>query len=225
MLNIIKGWLGEKMTTWGMWLGLDKAVYHKIDNVIIPAHDGTTQIDHILVSAFGVFVVETKNFKGWIFGAPDDENWTQALFGQRYPFKNPLRQNYRHTKCLAEHLRLEHGNFHSVVFFIGECELKTPMPPNVMTTGLSSFIKSHQDRRLTDEQVQRITGALRSLKATSTITKSDHLNSLRSRHEALKECPRCGGNLVERTAKTGKFAGEKFMGCNSYPRCKFIRGA
>jgi restriction system protein len=102
MFNFIKGWLGEKTTTFGMWIHLDDDVYHRIDNLIVPASNGTTQIDHVLVSVFGVFVIETKNIKGWIFGSPEQDKWTQVLFGKKYHFQNPIKQNYRHTRCLSE---------------------------------------------------------------------------------------------------------------------------
>ncbi len=68
MSIIPKGWLGEKQTQFLLWLGLDKNIYRRCHDVIIPAKSGTTQIDHILVSVYGIFVVETKNMNGWIFG-------------------------------------------------------------------------------------------------------------------------------------------------------------
>ena len=51
--------------------------YASFRNVTLPTPDGTTQIDHIFVSQFGVFVVETKNMKGWIFGSERQAQWTQ----------------------------------------------------------------------------------------------------------------------------------------------------
>ena len=66
---------------------------------MVPSRNGTTQIDHILVSAYGIFVIETKNLKGWIFGSAENATWTQVLAGKKYPFQNPLKQNYRHTRC------------------------------------------------------------------------------------------------------------------------------
>lgn len=65
MLQSLKGWVGEKLTTFGMWLRLDETVYRRIDDIILPTRNGTTQIDHVLVSVFGIFVIETKNMQGW----------------------------------------------------------------------------------------------------------------------------------------------------------------
>ena len=36
------------------------------------------------------------------------------------------------------------------------------------------------------------------------------------------QCPKCGSNLVERTIKKGERAGKKFMGCSSFPKCRYI---
>jgi len=118
MRELIKGWLDEKMTAFGMWLKLDPKVYRRINNVILPARNGTTQIDHVVVSIYGLFVIETKNMDGWIFGSAQQETWTQQFFKKKLKFQNPLRQNYRHTRCLAEFLNLDHDLLHSVVFFI-----------------------------------------------------------------------------------------------------------
>ena len=218
MLNIIKGWFGEKMTTFGMWVFLDKNIYHRIDNVIVPAHDGTTQVDHVLVSIYGIFVVETKNINGWIFGAADQSNWTQVLYGNKYHFQNPLRQNYRHTKCLSEYLNLDHNLFHSVVFFIGDATFKTPMPENVLNSGVVSYLGKFKQPCLTQQQVAAIEKALIAAKAGKTHTKADHLHSLKVRHEETDTCPRCGGKLVDRVARA---TGNHFIGCNNYPRCKY----
>ena len=90
MFNIIKGWFGEKLTTFGMWLRLDEGVYRRIDDIILPSPNGTTQIDHVLVSTFGIFVIETKNMQGWIFGGEKDGTWCQSIYGHKTRFQNPL---------------------------------------------------------------------------------------------------------------------------------------
>ncbi len=65
-----KGIVGEFIVNVSAKLFLDKEKYHLIKNVTLPTDDGSTQIDHVIVSKYGVFVVETKNIKGWIFGNP-----------------------------------------------------------------------------------------------------------------------------------------------------------
>jgi hypothetical protein len=68
-MSILKGWLGEKKTAFWMWLFLSKRTYKQFHSIIIPGPNGTTQIDHLVVSPFGIFIVETKNKKGSWFPA------------------------------------------------------------------------------------------------------------------------------------------------------------
>ncbi len=217
MFGVLKGWFGEKLTTFGMWLRLDENIYRRIDDIILPSKNGTTQLDHVLVSTFGIFVIETKNMQGWIFGDEKDSTWCQSIYGHKNRFQNPLRQNYRHIECLAEFLKLERQFFHSVVFFIGECEFKTPLPTNVLCSGLGSYITSFNTALLPHERVMEIEGKLRELKATSGLTKSDHLASLSQRHASSDVCPKCGGRMVARKAKN---SGKQFLGCANFPKCR-----
>jgi restriction system protein len=189
------------------------------------ASNGTTQIDHILVSPFGLFVIETKNIKGWIFGSEQQRKWIQTLYGKKFTFQNPLHQNYRHTKCLGEYLRLDPKVVHSVVFFVGNCTFKTQMPPNVLNTGLSSHIRSYRDRLLSDRDIERIVGDIERLKGDGSLTHGAHMRSLRERHNSTTVCPKCGSALIERTARKGPNAGAKFLGCTGYPRCRYTREA
>jgi restriction system protein len=91
MRELIKGRLGEKITAFGLWLKLDPRVYRRIHNVILPGRNNTAQIDHVIVSIYGLFVMETKNMDGWIFGSAQQETWTQQFFKKKFKFQNPLR--------------------------------------------------------------------------------------------------------------------------------------
>jgi len=152
-----KGWLGELQVNLVTMLFLRKDNYHLIKNVTIPAEGGTTQIDHVLVSQFGVFAVETKNLSGWIFGKEQDGYWTQKLYRHTAKFQNPLRQNYKHTKGLSEMLGISDDKIHSVVVFPGETTFKTQMPENVTRLrGYIRYIRSKTKPLLTEGEVKRI---------------------------------------------------------------------
>lgn len=222
-MSFLSGWLGEKFAAFGMWLSLDSKVYRRFHNLVVPSSNGTTQIDHLIVSPFGLFVIETKNIRGWIFGSVNQPNWTQSLYGRNYSFQNPLRQNYRHTKCLVEFLGIDHSLIHPIVYFIGDCEFKTSMPRNVLANGLSTYVLEFQQRRLSDDQVQRVVASIESLKTDKSLNRRTHLHSLSARHASTSTCPKCGKKLVERTARKGPTAGSKFTGCSGYPNCKYTR--
>jgi restriction system protein len=223
-MSIFRGWFGEKKTTFSMWLSLDKRIYRRFHNVIIPANNGTTQIDHILVSPYGLFIVETKNRNGWIFGSEDQPKWTQSLYGNNYPFQNPLRQTFRQKKVLSEYLELNESTIRTVVFFVGDCRFKTRLPNNVIKSRLGKYIKQFQDRILVPQEIDRIVEKLEKHGSESSLTTRDHVRSLRERHSSTTVCPKCGSKLVERTARKGPNAGSKFLGCENYPRCRFTRG-
>ncbi len=222
-MSRLRGWLGEKITMFGMWLFLDKKVYRRFHDVIVPTSNGTTQIDHLVVSPFGLFVIETKNFKGWIFGSEDQPRWTQSLYGKKFSFQNPLRQNFRHTKCVEEYFELDPTVLHSIVFFIGECTFKTPMPSNVLRSGLSSHIRSYQQVLLSDAEIDRIMLAIRSLKDNRLLNHRSHMKSLQERHSSTTKCPRCGAELVTRMTKSGVNAGSTFLGCSEFPKCRYTK--
>lgn len=222
MFNIIKGWVGEKATQFGMWAKLDGETYRRFHNVVLTTQNGTTQIDHVLLSRYGIFVIETKNYNGWIFGSENQKSWTQVLHGKKNTFQNPLHQNFRHTKALAEHLQEDHLKIHSIVFFIGDAELKTDLPPNVMTSGLSDHIKGFDRVVFSENELIRFEQQLARLQEASVPTK-EHVSNLKERYSSSTTCPKCGGSLVKRTARRGSQAGTEFLGCSNYPRCKYIK--
>ena len=208
-----------------MWLSLDNKVYRRFHDVIIPAKNGTTQIDHILVSPYGLFIVETKNKKGWIFGCGDQPNWTQSIYGKKYSFQNPLRQAFRQKKVLSEYLELHEPVIHIVIFFVGDCEFKTSLPDNAINSRLGKYVKQFKDHVLKPEEINRIVKKLEKHVSESSFTARDHIHSLRERHSSTTVCPKCGSSLVERTARSGPNAGSKFLGCKKYPRCRFTKNA
>ena len=221
--SIIKGWIGEVQGTLAKKLFLDPQVYIDVNNITIHTSNGTTQIDHVLVSRHGIFVVETKNMDGWIFGDEKSHQWTQSIFGKKYKFQNPLHQNYRHIQALSGFLCIEHGKFISIVMFWGECEFKTPLPSNVMNRGYISYIKSHTTEFFSEQEVQEIVAALKNgMLPKSWSTRRQHVASLKERFSSTTTCPKCGSSLVLRTAKSGTNAGSQFYGCKKYPACRYV---
>jgi hypothetical protein len=81
---------------------LDPRRYTTLNDLMLPSNGNTatTQIDHVVVSNFGIFCIETKSYRGWIFGNAQQEYWTQAIYRYRKKFYNPLRQNYAHVKAV-----------------------------------------------------------------------------------------------------------------------------
>ena len=186
LMSSFKGVLGETVINVAMWLKLEKHLYHRLNNITLPlANGGSTQIDHVIVSKYGIFVIETKNYKGWIFGNEAQRQWTQVIMGRKYKFQNPLRQNYLHIKTLSDLLDLEMNYFHSMIAFIGECELKTrdELPEHVLTSGMVSYIKRKQDEILSEEEVHSIVAQIESNRfSKSWRTNQAHKAYLKDKH-------------------------------------------
>lgn len=213
----IKGWIGELKSKVTQGLLLDGKVYRKINNLIINDELGSTQIDHVIVSRYGLFVVETKDMSGWIFGSEKEKQWTQSIYGHKTRFQNPLHQNYRHAMTLASYLGIEQERIHPVVIFWGDCTFKTHMPVNVIhgnITGYTSYIKG-----FTEEEVEQICLKIQTAKKEMGFFSGvRHVKSVNERYNSTIKCPKCGGNLIERNGSRGTF-----LGCSNYPKCRYTK--
>lgn len=222
-----KGLVGEALVKFAARIRLPSETYHRIHNVTLPTPDGTTQIDHIFISRYGIFVVETKNMKGWIFGGEHQAQWRQIIFRKSFTFQNPLRQNYKHVKAVESALDVPPEVIHSVVVFAGESTFKSPMPANVTRGGgYITYIKSFIEPVLSELQIQQAVSQIQTDRLAPTReTHHQHVQQLKSRADpsAERKCPKCGNSMVLRTAKRGGSSGSQFWGCSAYPRCRVVQ--
>lgn len=178
----VRGRFGESKVNAAIKIALDGNEYSLLRDVILPTQAGTTQIDHVVISKFGIFVVETKNYSGWIFGGEYQGVWKQTLFDKKTSFQNPLRQNYKHTTTIVELLGIDHAKVFSIVVFVGESEFKTPMPNNVTDIdGMIKFIKSKTVELFTGDEVGSILNAFDVIRIESSVENlNNHIDSLKS---------------------------------------------
>ncbi len=81
---------------------LDGKRYTVIHDVLVETEPGhTAQIDHVVFSVYGIFVIETKNYSGQIYGRESEPSWTQKFPRASHRFQNPIRQNQGHIRKLA----------------------------------------------------------------------------------------------------------------------------
>ena len=188
-----KGWSGERAVSKGL-SRLDPATYRAFHDIYLPRPDGqgTTQLDHVVVSPFGIFVIETKNYRGWIFGSEKQAQWTQQIYRQKNRFQNPLHQNDLHVRALMECLELPRDAFLQVVFFIGDAEFKNPVPSNVLNHGLIRWIHQHQQTRLDPSALENAVSILEEILRSTDRKAADraHLAALRERNSSGKPNPR-----------------------------------
>lgn len=159
--------------------------YHLLNHVTLQMSDGTTQVDHILVSRFGVFVIETKHYKGWIFADASRAQWTQVLFNGTFKFQNPIFQNLRHVQAVQDLLDfLPPGAIKSVVVFTGEAEFKTEIPEGVFgISGFIDYLRQQTVEVMSLNRLQFCVGRLETARlAISGKTDVEHVQSLGRRH-------------------------------------------
>lgn len=105
--------------------GLPNRKYIVLNDLLLRNGDRLSQIDHVVVSVYGIFVIETKSHAGRIHGRATRENWTQNLAGVKNRIYNPLRQNEGHIRCLRRILD-DDGflKYHSIVVFTRSASLR-----------------------------------------------------------------------------------------------------
>lgn len=153
---------GELLVSKALTAAFPPPTYHLLNSVTLPLNDGTTQIDHVLVSRFGVFVIETKHYRGWIFANAKSPMWTQSFFKQRFKFQNPLHQNYKHVKAVEALLDfLPAGQVRSAVVFSGDGEFRTPRPEGVFSIpGLVAHLMTFTEEVISENRLQFCIGRL-----------------------------------------------------------------
>lgn len=217
-------------------------------NCYIPKADGTTtEADIIMIHESGIYVFESKEYSGWIFGTETQWEWTQALptgrgKSQKEHFFNPIIQNKVHLKWLQLYLKdWNNVKFYSYIVFGMQCELKNI----TLTSGEHHVVKREElleavlqnayasAEMMPKSLIDEIYEKLYPLTQVGEIQKNKHIENIRKRYEKPvsstklpetqdKICPRCGGKLVLKVAKRGNYAGNKFYGCKNYPECKYI---
>lgn len=183
----LKGKFGEFAVNMHVKKYLNEA-YILLNDCTLPDDlTGTTQIDHILLSPYGIFVIETKNYKGWIFGQAHQKKWTQKIYKNRYKFQNPLHQNYKHVQVISSILEdlVDPNSIHSVVVFMPDCEFKTPMPENVFKgTAWIDYVKQFKTEVIPTRRLKRIQLRLeKEALEKSWKTQKIHLNNLKNKND------------------------------------------
>ncbi|HFQ4902290.1 TPA: NERD domain-containing protein [Vibrio vulnificus] len=223
----LKGVFGEFLVN-RLLSKLPESDYKLIKDVTLPTRDGTTQVDHIVVSKYGIFVVETKNMKGWIFGSARQKQWTQKIYRHSAKFQNPLHQNYKHIKSLETLLGCSEDHLHSVIVFIGDSTFKTEMPPNVTyARGSIRYIQQFNEVVFSDKDYARLTESINQIKlkrgVITDLKHRKHVKEIIASKANSNQCLRCGSEMVLRETKRGENIGKQFWGCSTFPKCRAVK--
>ncbi len=185
-----KGRYGEYLT----WKSL-KSYEHDggkfLFNCYLPAENGkTSEIDVILIHSSGIFVMESKNYSGWIFGKETDSCWTQTLpsgrgKSRKERFYNPVKQNATHIKWLKNIVNSQIP-IYSIIVFSKRCTLKNITVANPQVTVIRrpqihkvvKHIGSQSLHTLTKEEIANIYEILYPYTQVDTATKLQHINNI-----------------------------------------------
>jgi len=177
----IRGYLGEKQVKLCL-SSLPQNEYKIIHNIMLRTEQGsTTQIDHIVVSVYGIFVVETKNYSGMITGEYNSKMWTEHKYRYRYPFYNPIRQNYGHVKALEYLLKLPKDKFISIICFTTNAQVKVKAyTPVIHITELKDTIQSYTYRKIGTEEIVKIADRIKDANIDSIPMRREHIRYVKS---------------------------------------------
>ena len=115
---------------------------------------GVTKVDYILVSQYGVFVIEKNNIKGRIFGSLNQKKWTRKIENNSNKFINPTLQSDKNTQIIGDYLSVSSKYIYSVILFVGDSTFKTKMPENVTYVGgLIKYIRSKEREIFTKKEM------------------------------------------------------------------------
>ena len=216
--------------------------YTILNDLVLRTDKGTTQIDHVVVSKYGVFTIETKNYRGEIYGDDKRQKWTQLIvtkvtyakkrwktytYVTKNNFYNPVKQSLGHAFRIKELLyTFPHVKIVPIVAFAGDAILSNIDTRHhvVYKENLPEIIDRYKTICLTDNDVQAIIDILEKNNIREFLSDRQHVKNIRAAARKVNKtinagiCPKCGGQLVKRRGKYGSF-----YGCSNYPKCKFTK--
>lgn len=229
----LKGSYGERQVN-KIINKLDPDKYKVYHDLYVPTeNDKTTQVDHIVTSPYGIFVIETKHFNGWIFGNERSRYWTQVIYKRKEKFFNPIWQNAGHVKALMNYLEMDKESFLSIVAFSNQSTFKFKEEftqskviqfPDLQRTikELSSEIINDDERSGINNQLNELVITDRKIKKQVSKNHVETIKTALAKKEELAvdkgKCPKCSSELVKRNGRYGSF-----FGCNNYPKCKYTQ--
>lgn len=221
----LKGIIGEKFMEYRL-SKLDPQKYKILHDVLIPSREGrTTQIDHIVLSEYGIFIIETKNYRGWIVGNEHAEYWTQVIYKRKEKLYNPLRQNYGHVEALKTVLSdITDLHFIPIVSFTARADIKVETKAIVIyNSQINNEIRSYNTLRISSESVEQAYKILNQYKINQNRhSVREHVQTVKhdinyKAHAVSNDiCPKCAKELVMKKGKYGVF-----KGCSGYPKCRY----
>ena len=234
----VKGKIGEERIH-NILLGLPDE-YYVFKDIILKSGYRTTQIDHLVVSRYGIFAIETKNYRGEIIGNDNSQYWTQIIvtdvtywkkwyktytYVTKNKLYNPVKQSLGHVYALKKIAKeWPHLLFIPIVVFTDKADLSKVNSDYevIYEDQLLETIQGYRTVFLSNTDVQKIVERIKLKDYREIVSDSEHVRNVKYAKKEKEDklasgiCPQCGGMLVERQGPYGSF-----FGCSNYPICKF----
>ena len=209
-----------------------------LHNLYIPrGNEETTEIDVLYITKKGLFVIESKNYSGCIFGHSQQPNWTVSLYTgkknwwgktkmENHSFYNPIVQNKTHIHFLKKYVKDDVQTF-SFIVFSQNATLKdvTVSEPDVVVCRQQELMRRmkklwwRRPNTLSKDEVNALYQQLLPLAGQKKSVQKKHIRDVKKRTAHAPICPQCGAKLVLRCADTP----QPFYGCERYPKCQYTR--
>ena len=196
---------------------LPKDKYTVLNDLLIVFEGTTHQIDHLVISKYGIFVIETKQYHGFITGNKYDKEWVRHYSkDKKIYYENPIRQNYGHVKTICKLLNLNDKQVFNIVCFPGEVTIKVKHDGEIVDTyTINNAILSHKDELIAIPEIYT-REILRSNKSDKDTRKKHIEHAQTQKNNSIDKCPKCGGDIILKNGKYGNF-----YGCSNYPKCRY----
>lgn len=195
--------------------------YLVLNDLFLKNGDKYCQIDHLIFSKYGIFVIETKQYNGIIEGNSYDKKWSYNYRREKLYVHNPVHQNYGHVLFLANMLNVPIDLFIPIVCITSRAKLKIQAKEVVRIYELNKRILSYTEEKNIDYQV--LYNIVKSKRSFNIKEKRKHIQAIKQtkKEKEINEknkCPKCGHDLVIRNGKQGQF-----IGCSNYPKCHYTK--
>lgn len=150
--------------------------YIILNDLMLRTAHGTCQIDHVVLSPYGIFVIETKNISGKITGNDDWKEWYWVGKDFNNTIYNPVMQNLRHIEVLSDKLGLSADSFISIIVFTGKAHIRIETSHAVMFLGqLVPFIKLFRYECLSSSTISQYRDKLQKCNITDSSEREKHV--------------------------------------------------
>ncbi|AMW97947.1 nuclease-related domain-containing protein [Rummeliibacillus stabekisii] len=224
-----KGELGEYKIT----IQLDqfsKNYMHHSDLLIKndKSSTGYSQIDHVIITPYGIFVIETKNYQGTIYGGKDRKTW---LINGKFKMMSPLLQNYGHIQAIKNLIDINyHEYFISMVAFTKRCTFKIDEELRKINSNqlvvydieLTEFINrkiavlklQYKEPFLSNQDINSIHDALSTANILDPSIRKQHVESIKNNNATKKDVHKCSicHKPVSDKVKTYCLSNKRFNG-------------